>query len=251
MIWDRHAFAAVVAMMAAAFGAVDPAMAENRLTYKIELAGIGIGDMEIAVRRKGQRYDAQLDGSYNVLFWSGELSSRVEGRVAATGPLPTRFQSTNRSDEPSTTVITFRQPGGPSDWQRTPEAPAEWTEGRLPLLKEHLRAALDPVSALAASALQSDGGAAPDVCERAIRIFTGFVVFELDFQGVRSVEGNRTACAVLYKPLSGHREDSSSVERLSRPGSIEIVFERLDSGTWLPARVKLPTRVGSLIVERI
>ncbi|MEM1298570.1 MAG: hypothetical protein AAGH68_04755 [Pseudomonadota bacterium] len=226
------------------------AEAENRVAYSIALAGIGIGDMEIAVSREGLQYDARLEGSYRVLFWSGELFSRAVGKVAPQGPSPSSYRSTSRSDDPSETVINFDLGQGPVDWNRTPPAPAEWREGRLPLNKEHLRDALDPVTALAASALGSFGGTAPDVCEKAVRIFTGFVVFELDFQGVGVKQGNRIACSVIYRPLSGHRADSSSVARLAEPGSIEILFEQLNGGVWLPARVSLPTRVGSLVVER-
>lgn len=227
------------------------ASSEDRANYRIALAGIEIADLEIAVRRDGDRYAAELNGSYNVLFWSGGLSSRSTGLIEATGPSPSHFETSNQSDEPATTVIQFRQSEGPIDWKRTPPAPVKWTEGRIPLQKTHLHKALDPVSAIASSALGSIDANAPDVCDRAVRIFTGTTVFELQFMGVSSETGDQVTCAVSYRPLSGHRKDSSSVERLSKPGSIEVVFDRLISGAWVPARVALPTRVGRLVVERI
>lgn len=241
----------MASLIAATFMCVTAyASSEERATYRIALAGIEIADLEIAVRRDGDRYAAELTGSYSVLFWSGGLSSRSTGKIDATGPSPIHFETNSKSDEPSTTIIQFRQSEGPVDWKRTPAAPAEWTEGRIPLQKIHLLKALDPVSAIASSALGSIDANAPDVCDRAVRIFTGTTVFELQFMGVVSGTQDRVTCAVGYRPLSGHREDSSSVARLSKPGSITVAFDRLGSGVWVPARVTLPTRVGQLVVER-
>ena len=241
--------AAVIAAMVSCLVAA-PTQAEDRVVYNVALAGIPVGDIEIAVRRDGDRYDARLDGSYRVLFWSGALSSQAVGDVTLDGLKPRRFQSDSRNDRPSTTVIEFERAKGPVEWKRTPEAPAEWTEGRLPLEPAHLRSALDPISALAASALGAAGGGAPDVCDKAVRVFTGFVVFELDFQGASLSGQDRVTCGVIYRPLSGHRAESSSIERLSEPGVIDIAFDRLPSGVWFLSRLALPTRIGQLVVQR-
>ena len=206
------------------------AMNEDRASYRIALAGISVADMEIAVQRDGDRYNARLEGNYQVLFWSGGVSSRSIGEIGAAGPNPSRFETSNKSDEPSRTVIEFGKLEGPVQWQRTPPAPTEWTEGRTPLQKSHLRSALDPVSAIASSAIGPIGTTADDVCNRNVRIFTGTTVFELQLMGVLESGSDHVRCAVTYQPLSGHREDSASVERLSKPGSIQISFDRLPSG---------------------
>lgn len=246
----RNAFRCAIGFLGLGL-ACSHALAEERATYRVALAGIGIADLEIAVRRDGDRYDAELSGNYNVLFWSGGVSSKSTGQIAATGPEPSRFESSNRnSDEPSVTVIEFEPSEGPVDWKRTPPAPKEWTEGRLPLQPGHLQSALDPVSAIASAALGTIDASTPDVCDRDVRIFTGTTVFELQFMGASASNGDRVSCAVAYRPLSGHRKDSSSVERLSQPGSIKVSFDRLPSGAWVPGHVTLPTRVGPLVVER-
>lgn len=247
----RNLLQRIVGLFAAATAlASATATAEERATYRVALAGIEIADLQIAVQRDGDSYAAELTGNYSVLFWSGGVSSRSTGKVDAAGPSPSHFETNSQSDEPSTTVIQFRPSEGPVDWKRTPAAPAEWTEGRVPLQKVHLQRALDPVSAIASSALGAIGTNAPDVCDRAVRIFTGTTVFELSFMGVASGTRDRVTCAVSYRPLSGHRKDSSSVARLSKPGSITVAFDRLVSGAWVPAHVTLPTRVGQLVVER-
>lgn len=249
MLWRSITCLASALTLAVSFSAAQ-ASSEDRATYQIALAGISIADMEIAVKRDGDQYNARLEGNYSVLFWSGGVSSRSVGAIAETGPTPNRFETRNKSDEPSQTIIEFERSQGPVNWQRTPPAPTEWTEGRTPLQKAHLRTALDPVSAIAAAALGPVDATADEVCNRDVRVFTGTTVFELQLRGVLEDGADRVNCAIQYRPLSGHRIDSSSVERLSRPGSIRISFDRLPSGAWVPGFVAVPTSVGTLVVER-
>lgn len=247
----RHKFVGLMSfIISTTFGIGAQAYADEQISYSINLAGIEIGDMELAVRSDGSRYRVRLDGSYRVLLWSGAISSRAEGEITPVGLSPRRFQTDSFSDEPSTMVIEFQQRSGNIKWSRTPPAPSEWTEGRLPLQRGHLLQALDPISALAVSALGSADSSTPEVCNREVRVFTGFSVFALRFQGAQARALDRVSCPVIYQALSGHREGSSSVERLSQSGSIKIDFERLQSGVWLPSRVSLPTLIGTLTVQR-
>ncbi|MEM6972250.1 MAG: hypothetical protein AAF577_05535 [Pseudomonadota bacterium] len=222
----------------------------HRIPYRIAVAGIGIGDLDLILSREQDRYAVRADGDYRVLFWSGAIAGEAEGMVSPEGPRPERFRIASDGENGGETVIDFDPANGPSRWERIPPAPAEWSEDRLPLVQDHLRTALDPITAIASSALQAAGEGASGLCQRDLRIFTGFVVFELGFTGAARAEDGRVTCPVAYRPLSGHRAGSSSVERLSEPGAIEIAFEELKSGVWVPARIALPTRIGTLTVTR-
>lgn len=241
----------VVALGYAGAASATEQSASERVGYEIALAGINVGDLAIELDRDGDLYNVRAEGSYRVLFWSGTLSSTVFGEVSADGLRPSRYMVSSQSASPSKTVIEFEPAIGPTTWQRTPKAPSEWTEGRIELQRDHLRPAVDPISAIVASALASAEGATPEVCERAIRIFTGFTVFELDFNGAKPGDAGRVECEVTYRPLSGHRAESQGVERLSQPGSIRIAFDRLPGGNWFPGRISLPTRIGTLTIDRI
>ena len=225
--------------------------ARERVGYQIALAGINVGDFAIELDRDGDLYNVRAEGSYRVLFWSGTLSSTVVGEIAPDGLRPSFYMVSTESASPSKTVIEFEPAIGPATWQRTPKAPSEWNEGRTALQRDHLRPAVDPISAIVASALASTGGTTPEVCDRPIRIFTGFSVFELDFNGAKPGGFGRVECEVSYRPLSGHRAESQGVERLSQPGSIQIAFDRLPGGNWFPGRISLPTRIGTLTIDRI
>ncbi|MEM9061421.1 MAG: DUF3108 domain-containing protein [Pseudomonadota bacterium] len=222
----------------------------EQVGYRVALAGINVADLDLQIRRSGDRYDVQAQGSYRVLFWSGALSSTVSGKIVPNGLQPDRYKVSTESSSPSTTVIEFEPAQGPTSWERTPVAPSEWTEGRVPLERDHLKPALDPISAIVVSALWSANGATPTVCEEAIRIFTGLTVFELDFDGAQPDGYDRVICDVTYRALSGHRAESSGVKRLSGPGTIEIAFDRLPGGNWFPGYISLPTGVGKLTIQR-
>ncbi|MEM8597104.1 MAG: hypothetical protein AAGF76_11625 [Pseudomonadota bacterium] len=219
------------------------------LSYRISVAGIGIGDLDLAITRDAGRYAVSAEGSYRVMFWSGAIRGEAEGLIEADGPAPERFEISDDDDDPSRTRIDFDPTRGPVAWQRIPPAPAEWTAGRLDLRDDHLAGALDPISALTSLAFVGAPVSPDALCDRELRVFTGFVVFRLDLDGVRSRSSDRVSCNTRYRPLSGHRADSSSVDRLSVPDAIEASFLAHPSGTWVPERISLPTRVGTLALS--
>lgn len=241
--------ASVVALVAAVTlsgPATSNSPSDDRLPYRVSISGIGIGDLELVLEREAAQYAVRAEGSYRVLFWSGALEGKAEGEIDEAGPSPRHFRLSNRDDEPSTTEIEFDPAEGPVRWQRTPPAPAEWSEGRLELRDEHLVGALDPISALAAVALIPTEVDAAALCERALRVFTGFVVFDLVLDGVTEQSAERVACRTRYRPLSGHRAESSSVSRLSAPDAIEVSFLPHPDGAWIAERIALPTSIGTL-----
>ncbi|MEM6355091.1 MAG: hypothetical protein AAF844_05330 [Pseudomonadota bacterium] len=229
---------------------VVPPSEPSTLPFDIAVAGIRIGTLELDVSQSNGRYTVGATGDYRVLFWGGELNATADGVLTADGPRPRSYALVNDDEDPSTTEIEFDPAGGATRWQRVPPAPAEWTEGRLPLQERHLQAAVDPVTALAASLLDSGTQAAPSVCTETLRVFTGFVVFELEFAAVRPGADGQVTCAATYRALSGHRDGSRSVRRLSKPNAIDVSFERLDDGMWVPSRVALPTAAGTLTITR-
>ncbi|MEM9783724.1 MAG: DUF3108 domain-containing protein [Pseudomonadota bacterium] len=235
---------------AAAIAAAPPAAASgiglDRVPYRVSIAGIGIGDLDLELQREAERYAIRAEGSYRVLFWSGEVEGQVEGRIDAAGPRPQSFRLSNQDEDPSITEIEFDPTAGPVRWERNPPAPAEWSEGRMQLRDEHLVGALDPISALASISLIPAPVEATALCERDIRIFTGFVVFDLVLDGVERESPSSVACQARYRPLSGHRAGSKSVSRMSAPDAIEVSFLAHPDGAWVAERIALPTSIGTL-----
>ena len=87
------------------------------------------------------------------------------------------------------------------------------------------------------------------LCDRELRVFTGFVVFALDLVGVAEAKAGRVACNTRYHALSGHRERSSLVDRLSEPDAITLSFLARPGGAWVPDRITILTRIGTLVLS--
>lgn len=240
-----------IALSVLAFAAL-PSRAVNAnggaVPYRVSLSGIGIGDLALEVTRGPDFYAVEADGSYRVLFWSGEINGQTIGQIGSAGPEPAQFRISSVSDNPSSTRIDFDPSRGPTYWQRIPPAPAEWSEGRMALRDEHLEGALDPLTALSALALVAEPVSPASLCDREIRVFTGFVVFALVLEGAGEAETAGIACAARYQPLSGHRAGSSMVSRLTEPGAIDVSFLPSADGTWHLERIALPTSAGTLAV---
>jgi hypothetical protein len=219
------------------------------LPYEISIAGVGIGNLDLSIRRNAERYSVRAEGSYRVMFWSGAIKGEAEGVIGAAGPAPERFEISNLDDDPSATWIDFDAARGPVRWRRTPPAPPEWSEGRLRLQDDHLTGALDPISALSALALVQGPVAPAALCDREVRVFTGFVVFALELDGVAKAQAGRVACNTRYRALSGHREGSNLVDRLSEPGALTLSFLARPGGAWVPERITILTRVGTLALS--
>jgi hypothetical protein len=69
----------------------------------------------------------------------------------------------------------------------------------------------------------------------------------LELDGVVEAKAGRVACNTRYRPLSGHREGSNLVDRLSEPGALTLSFLARPGGAWVPERIL--TRVGTLALS--
>lgn len=239
----------VLSLSGAAAQAVE--LRATTVPYAVEVAGIRIGTFEITADRAEEAYRVQAEGRYRVLFWSGQISVASDGAMTEERPAPRRYWLETRSRRASALEIEFSpEEAKPTRWERTPPAPAEWTENALPLQETHLQGAIDPATAIAASLLKAPQEGAPPLCQDPVRVFSGFTVFELRYETVERIGEDRIDCAATYTPLSGHREGSRSVERIAKPSAIRLSFQRLDGDLWAPAAVSMPTTVGTLRITK-
>jgi hypothetical protein len=57
--------------------------------------------------RRDAGCSVRAEGSYRVIFWSGAIEGEAEGLIAAAGPAPQRFETSDVDDNPSATWIDF------------------------------------------------------------------------------------------------------------------------------------------------
>jgi hypothetical protein len=62
--------------------------ANEQLPYQISIASVGIGNLDLSIRRNAERYSVRAEGSYRVMFWSGAIKGEAEGVIGARGPGP-------------------------------------------------------------------------------------------------------------------------------------------------------------------
>lgn len=221
---------------------------EGGVAYDVTIAGIPIGEAQMTVARENGRYVLTGAADVGFLFWGGNGVAVAEGREADGRFLPERYRlSYEGVSRPGAVAIDFED-GAPARWDREPPIPPEYAEGRTPLAPERLIGALDPLTALA---IPAGEGVAPEaLCSRILPVFSGYTRFDLALTGASRVEGGAVACAARYVAVAGHRENSSSVERMSRPDALKVALAPIAEGVWGPARIEIATRFGPLEIAR-
>ena len=216
--------------------------------YDLSIAGIPIGDARLAVTTGEGRYRIEGSADFGFLFWGGEGVAVSEGRAAEGGFDPEFYRLSYQGvTRPGAIEIAFAE-GHAKEWRRVPEIPDRYREGRVPLSETDLRAVLDPLSALVIPAPASIPGAA--LCARVLPVFTGYTRFDLEFDGAAALDGDVVECSVRYRPVAGHRPDSGSVERFSKPGAFAVRLAPIADGVWGPDLVAVETRFGTLRLTR-
>jgi len=257
-------------LVAAAMLAAHPAGAlrEDGARYDLSIAGLPIGEASLSVAAAGDGYAIDAAADVGFLFWGGAGAARAEGAAragkaaGAQALSPARYRlSYEGVSRPGSVSIDFAQ-GRASAWTFAPPIPPEFAEGRVALKPSDLDGVLDPLSALVIAA---PADVDPDtLCRRVLPVFSGVTRFDLALEGAQTAAlgdaaggaarvgagAGAVSCAVRYRPVSGHREGSLGVARLTRPGAVALTLAPLGAGFWGPERVAVQTRFGAFEITR-
>ncbi|HEY5305138.1 MAG TPA: DUF3108 domain-containing protein [Pseudolabrys sp.] len=241
------------------------ALADTRLIahYAISMTGVSVGQLTwtIDVATVTGVYRASANGKA-----SGPLSVLVngEGRVAARGtlvdgqPTPGIFTS-NVTEDGETTGLQMTFENGSVKTLRSDAAlrKNDGKEGRVPVTEADMRGVTDPLSGMTIAAPAGDLLAAQN-CDRVVAIFDGQRRYNLalSFKRVdklkieRGYAGPVLVCAVMLRPIAGHRADSMLVKYVSGQRGMEIWFAPIASTDLAaPARLVMPTIIGTLEID--
>lgn len=253
-------FACAAAALVAATVLPSPALAQGKLTaqYKISVAGISIGRGDFTAQISADRYVAVGSGSaagFLRILVSGEGTVMAHGVVSNGRLVASYFSATlDEDDDHSTASMSFDN-GTVTDLVAESSAPAE---DRVPLTEAHRRGVIDPVSAM----LVPGGGEtlSPAACHRTLPIFDGRRRYDLvlsfkRMDKVKTEKGYRGAvvvCAAEFRPIAGHRVDSTLVKYLSDGRDLELWLAPI-AGTNLlgPYRLSVANLIGSLAIEAV
>jgi uncharacterized protein DUF3108 len=251
----RLACAAILLALAA-----PAALAQTRLTaqYTISVAGISIGRGDLSAEIAADRYAAagggRASGFLRILL-SGEGSVTARGRLIDGHPVPTNFGAILHDDDERSTVAIRFDNGAVADIATSSSAPRE---DRVPVLEEHRKAVIDPVSAMLVPGRA--GVLTAQACQRTLPIFDGTRRYDLalSFKRMDKVktatgyQGPVVVCAVALRPIAGHRADSALVKYLADGRDLELWLAPLaGTGVLGPYRLSVANLIGNLVIEAV
>ncbi len=215
-------------------------------SYDVSISGIRIGDATLSLHQTGDAYDLSVTGGFRFLFWTGGADARSYGNAGADGLTPLGYRS--RFESPTrvfTTEIDFA-PSGPvrSSWATEPPLDPDEFDERVPITDADLIGARDP---LASFVIPAASGA--EACARSLKVFSGVVRFDVSLTAGAAGPDGVVPCEADYQPVSGHRTESTEVDRLRDRGLVMSLFE-IETGLWAPASLGFQTRFGTLRLDR-
>lgn len=221
---------------------------DSDAVFRLSMAGIPIGQATLDVEKTAESYVLTSTANLRFLFWGGSGGARTEGVATERGLQPVRYALQIGGARPGGVTIDFAE-GRAVHWETRPEPQGEWAEGRVEITETHVDDVLDPLSALV---IPMPATAEPDaVCQRLLRVFSGFTRFDLELTGAKAAAPEGVACSARYHPVAGHRPDSRGVARMQQPGAFEIALAPLGESLWGPSRVAVDTRFGTFEMRRV
>lgn len=226
-----------------------------RASYRVSVASIDLGTFDLTANVAPKDYSLKAKGEFSIL---AGLLYRATGKALSSGkllnatPTPQRFDfSYADSNKSQSLEIVFGHGARPAVAQ-TPKKRRD--KKAVPISDEQLRSALDPLTAAFLSVRASVPAGDLTVCDQTLRVFDGKQLFELTLSPKRTEElgpkaaGGLTAaavCAVRYRPIGGHRPESSAVRFLQETEGIEAwLVPVAGTDAFIPYKVVVPTSWG-------
>jgi hypothetical protein len=229
----------------------DQLPANVRAVFDVNFNGINVGALDFTATADGSTYSVASTTRLSLLLgavsWNG--NSNASGRLVNGNARPAGFTfdfagagksgSTRMgfTDDSVTSVVNL------------PKQPPR--DGVVPILPQHLRGVLDPMSAV----LAMSRGSADGPCGRRLPVFDGQMRFDLVLIQRGTVQlreqrpsgqpGTGYVCKVKFVPIAGHRMDDEA-KFMEATDGIEVVLRPIPSANvYIPYKITVPTIAGS------
>lgn len=225
--------------------------------------GLPVGKLEIASAIASERYEIQATGRLAGL--SGVFASGKGGAVAS-GTLrdgnlavsnaairKSTFEASMRFGKSSKLVKINTTSGNVSSLEMEP--PMDDKPGRIPVLPEHKRSVVDPLSAILMPMVGTNPKA--EDCNRTIPVFDGGARLNIvmSYAETKQVEtagfrGEALVCHVRYVPLAGHRPDRAVIKYMEENRDMMVWLAPIKATSFLiPVKVSVKTSLGIAVLE--
>jgi len=229
--------------------------ASFKVEYGASLTGVPVGKLEISGAFRPKGYEMQSVGRLTGLvgvFASGKGAVTVTGSYRAGQPSSV-FDGMFRLGKASKHVQIELAGGRVTVAKMDP--PMDERPGRVPVLEEHRRNVLDPLTAMA----MTMAGQEPDTadCNRTIPVFDGGSRFDivLSYSEKRNVDiaeykGSVLVCKARFVPISGHRPARSMIKYMQENKDMSVWLAPLPGTQFLfPLRISVRTVLGTGVLE--
>lgn len=220
-----------------------PIPANVDAVYRISFTALGnIGHFHFNSQVAGEGYNLTADAKIDttIFDYKGDMKSRgaVTSAGVRTQPADYTFNYRQKTFLKKKKIrslnIAFR---GPAVASVTPaDAPSDKA---VPVMAEHLRNVLDPLSGVMALSLTNPSRP----CDQKLPIYDGKQRFDIVFKPLRRA-GADHVCDVRLVPISGHKPGEGSTSVIK--GKIELVMRPVPKANIvIPYSVTVPTIVGT------
>jgi len=259
----RRGLLAGAALVAAGTSVCGTAYAEAHLDarYQVTLGGVPFGEGTWQVTVGDAQFTAAVSGRTTGLlrlFTKGRGASSSRGSVASGQLQALSYSSSIATDQKYDEVRMLLNSGTVRDFVAEPPNPPN--PERVPLLEQHRRGVVDPLTAAIMRVPGNGDTFGPATCNRKLAIFDGRMRYDLQLvykrrDTVRSEKGYQGAvavCSVYFSPIAGHIPSRSTIKYLMQLRETEMWLAPI-AGTrfMVPYRVSLPTPVGQGVLQAV
>jgi Protein of unknown function (DUF3108) len=225
-------------------------------TYRVDLAGISLGDFRLNAAFQGSNFTMQATGRFSLLagiLYRASGTTASTGTMTKAGPIPSSFTlSYNGGGKKEKRLMSFAD-GGVRDVTITPAKKP--SRKAIPVTEEQLAHVLDPLTAAFLSARANPSRGAADVCRQTLPVFDGKQRYDIiltpkrtervDGDAPKAVAGPAAVCRAKFMPIAGYRPDHPGIKFMTETDDIEVWLVSVpETPLYLPYRIFVPTAWG-------
>ncbi|MGI9357734.1 MAG: DUF3108 domain-containing protein [Rhizobiaceae bacterium] len=225
-------------------------------TLDISFAGLPVGTLShtYAVSVRNYSIKGSIKSNRLVSMVAGtkanfSSSGRISGAKLVPASQSLKYKS-RRKKGAITLAFTSGNVRSASVWPKR-----KIRKGTVPIVADHRRGVIDPVSALVFAVGENEIGNGDSVCNRTLPVFDGTSRYNLNMSfasaataTAKGFRGDVFICNVRYQPIAGHRPHKKNVKFLKANRNMQVTMARIGvTNTYGLFGFRVKTRNGTAV----
>ncbi|MGV1014456.1 MAG: DUF3108 domain-containing protein [Methyloceanibacter sp.] len=233
-----------------------PARGQVEATYRVDLAGLNLGEFNLTAEFKGSAYEMEAKGRFSLLaglLYRASGTTKSAGQLTRSGPTPSSYTLRYKGGDKKETRLMHFNAGAVSQVSITPHKKRN-SPRHIPVTEAQLANVLDPLTAAFLSARSDGPRGDPKVCHQTVPVFDGQQRFDLVLspkrvdsltKGPAGISGPVAVCRVKFKPIGGYRPDHPGIKFMTETDEIEVWLVSVPkTPLYVPYQIFVPTAWG-------